>query len=228
MSKSTKDKKVVAQKAEQSVSSKNDVANDVQAKAVSEDTTTLNAEEQAKFEECEEALKNHLGNFRRIGRALKAINDARLYREKFTRFEDYCAQQWGLSDKYAYRLIKAYEAHAALKDDSTIGEQDLPGNESQIRPLLRLDADKQVAAWKQVVKSANGKKVTAEMVMKVVNAELGNSDAKPKSNPTKQKLDKIAKLVKKVLNDNSEPTLDQLKKVLEDIQGLIGGKKKSD
>jgi len=228
MSKSKKGTKAVALLAEQSVNSKNDVVIDVEAEVVSEDTTKLNAGEQLKFEEYEDVIKTCLGNYRLIGRALKAINDDRLYREKFTRFEDYCVQQWGLSDKYAYRLINAYEAYVALQKDSTIGEQNLPGNESQVRPLLRLDTEKQAAAWKQVVKSANGKKVTAEMVMEVVNAELGNSDAKPKSNPTKQKLDKIAKLVKKALKDNSEPTVDQLKKVLEEIQGLIGGKKKSD
>jgi len=227
MSKSTKGTKAVALLAEQSVGCKIGPVIDVEATVVSEDTP-LNAAEQMKFEQCEEALKNNLGSFRLIGRALKAIKDDRLYREKFKRFEDYCAQQWGLSDKYAYRLIQAYEVYVGLRKDSTIGEQNLPANESQIRPLLRLETDKQAAAWNQVVKSANGKRVTAEMVEDVVNAKLGNGDAKPKLSPTKQKLDKIAKLVKKALKDTSEPTVDQLKKVLEEIQGLIGGKKKSD
>lgn len=228
MSKSTKGTKAVALLAEQSVNSENGPVIDVEATVVSEDANTLNAVEQIKFEECEGVIKHCLGNFRLIGKALKAINDDRLYREKFKRFEDYCEQQWGLTDKYAYRLIQAYEVYVALQKDSTIGEQHLPGNESQIRPLLRLDTDKQAAAWKQVVKSADGKKVTAEMVENVVNAKLGNGDAKHKLSPTKQKLDKIAKLVKKALKDNSELTVDQLKKVLEDIQGLIEGKKKSD
>lgn len=217
-------KKDAAQKAEQKANSENQAVTQVQGEAESQDTAALNAVEQMKLDEFEKHIRNCIGDYDILGRAFKVIRDERLYREKYDNFDAYCDEQWGLSGKYAYRLIQAFEVSDALRKDKDIDKQNLPMNESQVRPLLKLPADKRSEAWKQAVKNAEGRKVTALVVKKVVDADLGNKEAKTKSNPTKQKLKKIGGLVKKALDESAKLTPDQVKEILEEIQELLAKK----
>lgn len=193
----------------------------------------LNAAEEMKFSELERHIELNLGGFMLVGKALKAINADRLYRAKFKKFEDYCRERWGLSDKYAYRLINAYTCVDTLQRElSPNGETQFPTNESQVRPLLSLDTSKWVRAWQKVLKACKDKPITADEVEKVVDKMLGQpgevrktTGPKTKSNPAEQKLVKIEKLVTEALEDDSEPTVATLKQVLEKIQKLLGSKK---
>jgi len=165
---------------------------------------------------------------------LKAIQDEKLYRAKFTKFEDYCRTRWGLSDKHAYRLIDAYTCVNTLQKElvSPIGEVRFPTNESQVRPLTALVPEKWVKAWQRVLKACKGKPTTAVEVEEVVNEMLGKPGKKDTAQPNasgkkaEQKLVKIGKLVTKVLEeDESKLTVPALKAILEQIQKMIGAKK---
>jgi len=191
----------------------------------------LNGVEELKLVALEEYIKLNLYGFMIVGKALKAISDEKLYRVKFKRFEDYCQERWGLSDKYAYRQIEAYICVDRLeKALSPIGEKRIPTNESQVRPLTALEPEQQVKAWQRVLKAREGKSITADDVEKVVDKMLGQpgkakATTKTQSKKVEQTLVKIGKLVTKALEDDSELTVPKLKQILEKIQKMIGTKK---
>jgi len=206
--------------------------------------TALNVAEEMKLTELEEHIKRNLSGFMFIGRALKAINDDKLYRGKFKTFEEYCRERWNLSDKYSYRLIHAYTCVDALeKHFSPTGEKRFPANEYQVRPLVKAfeeKPDQWVKAWTKVLAAAKDKPITSDDVQKVVDKMLESSStktatksekglaakAKPKSQPAEQKLTKIAEIVTEALDADSEPTVASLTKVLVKIQSMIESKKK--
>ena len=68
----------------------------------------LDEHERADLETCERAL-TVLSRFEWVaGKALTTINAARLYRERYDTFEEYCEDQWSMSRHYAYRLIRGW------------------------------------------------------------------------------------------------------------------------
>jgi len=206
----------------------------VKAQAEPQGEATLNEVEEIKLKQFEDVIKQGLGGYMLAGKALKAIRDEELYRAKFNTFPDYCRKRWDLSDKYAYRLIDAYTVVNKLERElppSPIGELRLPTNESQVRPLVPLEPEQQIKAWKQVLKNCAGKPITADEVEAVVDKMGGNAPTKtpkPKAALKKAniKLTKIGKLVTETLDeDESKLTVPKLRQVLERIQKLLGAKK---
>lgn len=207
---------------------------EVTGQAEPQGETALNAAEEFKLNEFERIIELNIGGFMLVGRALKAISDQKLYRAKFTRFQDYCHARWGLSDKHAYRLIEAYTCVDKLQKElvSPIGETRFPIHESQVRPLTPLVPEKQVKAWQQVLKACKGKPITADEVQNVVDKMQGQpgkvkaTKSKTKSKKAEQKLVKIDELVTEALEeDESKLTVAGLKKILEKIQKMIGANK---
>lgn len=226
MSKPKNLKKGGAPKAERTAKGKRKPVTSVKTTTKPQGQVRMNKGEKAQLVSLEDQIDQNLGGFMLVGKALKAIDELKLYREKFKAFKAYCAARWSLSDKYAYRLINAYTCVNKLQAELPKGEL-LPINESQVRPLLALDADKWVKAWKQVLKTTKSKSITADEVQAVVAKMLGKSGnaaaAKPEpdSVKTKRKLTTIAKLVNTALKKSSNPTVIQLKKVLEKIQAML-------
>jgi len=206
---------------------------EVTGQAEPQGETALNEVEEVKLAEFERIIEQNLNGFLLVGRALKAIQAGRLYRAKFGKFEDYCRERWGLSDKYAYRLIDAYTCYDNLyRTLSPIGENRFPNNESQVRPLAALVPEKQVKVWKQVLNTCKGKPITAVKVEEAANKMLGQPGNKNAAQPKalartlEQKLTKIGNLVTEALEeDESKLTIAGLKKILERIQKMIGAKK---
>ena len=93
--------------------------------------------------------------------ALFRIRDARLYRQKFSTFEDYCRERWAMSRPQAYRLI---DAANVAKNLSPIGDNP-PSYESQVQPLARLEPEQQKQAWQ--IASAISPNPTAAVVEQV-------------------------------------------------------------
>ncbi|PJF23839.1 MAG: hypothetical protein CUN53_20860, partial [Phototrophicales bacterium] len=85
-----------------------------------DETPDLLAEHEARIE-------RGLKAFYEVGESLRAIRDARLYRE-FKTFEDYCEQRWHLSRRQADRLIAAAEVVDHLRPTGLI----LPKKENHI------------------------------------------------------------------------------------------------
>lgn len=112
--------------------------------------------------------------FYKIGQALKEIRDHRLYKQVlFDTFEAYTRDRWDMGKAYAYRLIKSYEVIYNL---SPIGDQ-LPANESQVRPLAQLDAIEQRRIWKQIINS--GLELTARNINKFIEARKTSPAKEP-------------------------------------------------
>lgn len=85
-----------------------------------------------------------------VGRALMAIRDARLYRDEYGTFEDYCRQRWGFVASRARQLIAAAEVVSNLESVTTV----TPSTESQARPLAALEPEAQREAWAEAVATA--------------------------------------------------------------------------
>ena len=103
----------------------------------------------------------HLGTFVEVGTALSEIRDSRIYRTTFKTFEDYCQKRWEFSRQYVNKIISASEVVSNLETNVS-----KPKTESQARPLAKLPADQQPAAWERAQEKAKeqGKPVAARHV----------------------------------------------------------------
>jgi len=106
----------------------------------------------------EAVIERGLKTFVEVGSALMDIRDARLYRNGYATFEDYCQQRWNMSRPRAYQLIEASET---VKGLSTNVDTPTPTTESQARELSGLEPE--TAA--EVMKTAHDSgKVTASSI----------------------------------------------------------------
>lgn len=125
----------------------------------------LSSTEQFELHAHEQVIEQSLNAFKEVGAALVAIRDKRLYRAEYDTFEDYFQKRWGLGKSHAYRLMEASDVVARL---SPIGDK-LPENEAQARELAKLDNVDQVLAWKTIIETAPGGKITAGHVAAVAD-----------------------------------------------------------
>lgn len=123
------------------------------------------------LDECEAVIRRGLNSFIEVGEALMEIRDNRLYREKgFSRFEDYCQQEWKWTHRHANRLIESAEVVHSLGPIGPI----LPATESQARelvPLMRQDEAEMVETWNEL-RETYGDKITAAKIKDVVERKL--------------------------------------------------------
>ena len=120
----------------------------------------LSLEERQELKECEKIIRRGWDTFLDVGKALAKIQRDRLYRADFKTFELYCTDKWQYKKSQAYRLIGAAEVVEHL---SPIGDK-LPLNESQVRPLLGLEPEQQIEAWKAALEKSGKGTVTAKIV----------------------------------------------------------------
>lgn len=141
------------------------------------ESTELSVTESRRLKECETVIELGIKTFVEVGNALLEIRDKRLYRANLTEdgtpmtFEAYCQERWGFSRMHAGRMIAAAE----VAENVTHGLQiDPPATERQARPLTRLPAADQPAAWQQATERAAeaGRAVTGADVEKVVTERI--------------------------------------------------------
>ncbi len=123
----------------------------------------LDTHERARLAELEATVKDGLDAFVRVGRALKEIRDAQLYRATHATFEGYCRQRWGMERSHAYRQIDAARVAEAV---SPIG--DIPANEAQARELVPLldNEEKLKSTWRKL-HDRHGGQLTAHLIKAV-------------------------------------------------------------
>jgi hypothetical protein len=124
------------------------------------------------LKECEEIISKGIASFFETGRALLTIQKGKLYRDQFETWEEYIAERWGIARSTSYAQIEAAKVMATL---STIGGQNLlPENERQVRPLTRLKTSaEQIKAWERACELSDGEAASGEIVMKVVDDMRG-------------------------------------------------------
>lgn len=125
---------------------------------------SLTVDEQAVLARCERTIERGLQTFYEVGAALLQIREQRLYRAAYRTFEDYCGERWGLKQTRAYQLMDA-----AGVIDNLNGAVILPANESQARPLARLDPEEQRLAWDLVTEASKGRGVTRALIANITN-----------------------------------------------------------
>ena len=174
----------------------------------------LNIEESHELERCEVVIKQGLNTFIEVGEALFLIRDKRLYRREFKTFEHYCQQKWALSKPYVNRIIAASQTFTNLAPIGVI----LPNTESQVRPLVGLEKDVQIAVWNDVVHESiiDNKKITAKMVeqkaeqYKEINEIISGAEKYPMfAISTPEELLKKAKEVAKERAEVKRQIIDQ-------------------
>jgi len=101
--------------------------------------------------------------FIEVGNALEEIRDERLYRLKYSTFEEYCKAKWGFDRTYASRLISA--ASVTLLP---IGNK--LQNEGQARELAKVDPKRREAVMDAVVSS--GATITAKAIKSAAKATV--------------------------------------------------------
>lgn len=138
----------------------------------------LNAAERAKLDRYEAQLQHHFETFRTAGEALLGIRDARLYREHFATFEDYCRTKWDMSKTQANRLIAA--AKVVENISSVAPEEAKHLTESVIRSLATLEPKDQKKAFAKAVKAAPAATgVTAKVVAQAAREVAPSAFKKP-------------------------------------------------
>ena len=137
---------------------------------------TVTQQESVRLCELERIIQKGKDTFVEVGTALSEIRDSRIYRATFKTFEDYCQKRWEFEKAYAFRMIAAAEVVANL---SPMG--DTPSSERQARPLAKLPADQQPAAWEraQEIAKEEYKPVAARHVEAAVLEVMPKEEPEP-------------------------------------------------
>ena len=130
----------------------------------------MNELQVASLSTLEERIERGLKTFVEVGMCLLEIRDRRLYKEKgYSRFEDYCQEQWGWSRNYANKQIEAAKTVGIL---GTIVP--IPKTETQVRelsPLIKADEQEAVKTW-QELRATHGDNITASIIREAVQDKL--------------------------------------------------------
>jgi hypothetical protein len=123
----------------------------------------ITPEESVRLCELERIIQKGKDTFVEVGTALSEIRDSRIYRATFKTFEEYCQKRWDMGKSHVNRMMDAAQVVGNLRT-SPIGE--FPKTESQARPLAKLPAAQQPAAWEkaQEIAKEEGKPVAARHV----------------------------------------------------------------
>lgn len=105
----------------------------------------LSDEEAEQLAVCESEIKDGIGTFWEVGKALAQVSAKRLYREKYETFQVYCAERWSMTRQNAYRLIEATDVF-----------ENVPGvkTERQARAIKHFEKDIQQSVWTIAEKTA--------------------------------------------------------------------------
>ena len=136
-------------------------------------TINVTAVEVPELTEEEERDRLHLERrveraFFEAGKALMELRDRRLYRSTHKTFEEYCKERFGYSRRQPYLLMDAAVVFDNLLEKCDPLDQVLPTNERQVRPMTKLEPQKQQEVWLRAVELAGGKVPTGRIVKDVV------------------------------------------------------------
>lgn len=161
----------------------------------------ITPEESVRLCALERIIQKGKDTFVEVGTALAEIRDSRIYRATFKTFEDYCQDRWGFTKQTAYQFIEGAEVAVNLKSHNC---DSLPSNQGQTRPLAKLPAEQQPAAWEraQEIAAEESKPVAARHV------EAAVLEVMPKDEPETVVVDGVS--------EEQQPTRRPHIKVIED------------
>lgn len=126
-----------------------------------------------RLEHLEGVINRNLQSFYEVGRALMEIRDRGYYKDVlgYNTFEQYCKERWDFARRTAYQFIDSVKVIDNVRNCAQT-----PINESQTRPLARLEPEQQREAWKKAVETAPEGKVTAKHITEVVMEVTGEKE----------------------------------------------------
>jgi hypothetical protein len=147
----------------------------------------LPAEEAERLFDLEVVIDKGMRTFVEVGQALAEIRDSGLYRASNLTFEEYCAQRWGMSRRFAYNTIASSRVVCSIEHIATdTGERLLPpASEAVARELQPLSdmPEKLKVAWAEALAVGNDKP-TAKVVKDVVAQYAPVVESKPAARST--------------------------------------------
>ena len=136
----------------------------------------LSEEEQQRLVQLEQDIRQA---FYVAGAALLEIRDRRLYRQDFFSFEEYCQSRFTLTRRsvdylivassVVNNLLRTKENNQVRTNGSQVLSFVLPTSERQVRPLAKLEPEKQVEVWHKAVEIAGGKVPSGKIVKNLVD-----------------------------------------------------------
>ncbi len=185
----------------------------------------LSKKEKAQLRRLESVLRKNEGKASLASAlALHQINVNRLYRGHENSMKKYGAI-WGFSPAYTSRLVRSGEIYLRLSELCQLEGLRKPTSAWQLRPLIAItDPVAQKMAWRNSVKKAIGRKLTAE----VVEGCAVRFGGKPKPVQTSRSLmalnlDAVTGLTKKLEKEakrRKAPLKDTIMQILAEAVGL--------
>lgn len=180
----------------------------------------LSTDEKRELRKHEAIIKRGWDTFVDVGNALATIQKDRLYRAEHRTFAAYCRNRWQYGKSQAYRLMGAAEVIEHL---SPIGDKMLlPMNEAQVRPLIGLEPEEQLSAWKTALEKAGDAGVTAKLVREAVAPFQGRQSKSSKASAQrKPSLARVREHVDEALAALAADEQEQAKACLEKLRELL-------
>lgn len=119
-------------------------------------TMALTVDEKIRLANLEERIDDRVRGMVEIGEALGEIREARLYREQYQSFEEYCQNRWSFSRDRADQMIGAQAIVRAMAESGQVKSKILPSKERHTRELKRLEPETRAEAWDEAVEVAGG------------------------------------------------------------------------
>jgi len=136
--------------------------------------TDLTTTERRDLRKHEQTIERGLVTFQEVGAALLAIRDAKLYRDEYETFADYCEDRWSFTASRARQLIAAAKTAERVESVTNVTLD----NEAQARELSRLPEEQQAEAWTEAVERSDGEP-TAKVVRDVVEEYAEEDESEP-------------------------------------------------
>lgn len=124
-------------------------------------TSPLTAAERKRYQQCVQEISDGLRGSWKAGEALRDVREARLYREDFVSFDEFCQAVHSITQRYANYLIEAVEIKEDIKERSP-KMAELLTTETQAREIGNVPRGAQVRVLKAIVRS--GEPVTAAAI----------------------------------------------------------------
>lgn len=123
--------------------------------------------------ELEIVIEQGRASFLAVGQALLEIRDERKYRDSgYTRFEDYCRERWGWSERHANRQIDATKTIDTLYGDEPGPRGPVPATEKQARVLASIpEPVHRAEVWDRAVEE-HGPQPTARQITETADFVL--------------------------------------------------------
>jgi hypothetical protein len=168
-----------------------------------EDGKSLTQSEERELEKLEAIVERKLRAFYEVGQALMRIRDLHLYRKEYSTFGAYCQGRWDISRPRAYQLIE----YVRIRDNlSTVVDKPVP--ERQLRPLMRLDPERQKEAWQRAMENAPDTKITARVIEKVVREMAASEEGQTRTEEESHPLRKLKMLWRSVREEDKRKFLE--------------------